>query len=530
MKRWNGWGDDSVCHHLPDSALPLLEAWIGPGQPPRDATLEQAVGAVPPSRLPEHPLATTNPVERVRHARGQSLPDWVALRTGRMEAFPDGVAYPSTEAVVRTLLGWAKENRVALIPYGGGSSVVGHVNPLPGGRPTLTMDLARLNQLRHLDTISQLATFGAGVRGPDLEAQLRARGYTLGHYPQSFEFSTLGGWVVTRSTGQQSLYYGKIERTFVAGRLESPAGTLTLPIIPATAAGPDLREMVLGSEGRLGVLTEATVRIHPLPEEESFHALFFPHFDAGREAVREIVQSRIPLSMLRLSTAAETATNLALAGHERLIGMLERGLSALGKGEEKAMLMLGVTGRAEVARFARRAAISIARSHGATHVGEYMGKQWHRSRFTTPYLRNTLWEMGYAIDTLETAAPWAKIPDLITAIESATRTAMELENERVHVFTHISNVYPDGSSIYTSYLFRLQPDPDRTLELWRKMKSAASQAIVAAGGTISHQHGVGTDHLPYLPAEKGELGMAALRAACDLFDPAGIMNPGKLIA
>jgi len=528
MRRWNGWGDDTFTYHIPGSAAPKLIEWVGSSESPKDATLEAVMAAVPKSRLPDHPLVTADPEERVRHARGQSLPDWIAIRSGRIEAFPDGVAYPATDAEVRELIGWAAGQNVALIPYGGGSSVVGHVNPLPGDRPTLTVDLGRLSQLRSLDKTSHLATFGAGVRGPDLEAQLRAQGLTLGHFPQSFEYSTLGGWVVTRSTGQQSYRYGKIERTFAGGRLESPAGTLVIPTFPASAAGPDLRELILGSEGRLGILTKATVRVSPLPEEESFHALFFPDFDSGRAAVRQIVQARIPVSMLRLSTPIETATNLALAGHERLIGMLEKGLGVLGKGEKKCMLMFGVSGRPDLVRFARRAAISTARKHGAFHIGRYMGQQWHKTRFTTPYLRNTLWEMGYAIDTLETAATWEDIPALIAGIEAALRPGLEAERERVHVFTHISHVYTDGASIYTTYLFRLQPDPDQVLAHWRQLKTAASQAIVKAGGTISHQHGVGTDHLPYLEAEKGALGMAAVRAALELFDPAGIMNPGKL--
>ena len=528
MKRWNGWGDDSITHPLPAAAFPKLVEWVGSATPPVDATLEQVLAQVPPSRLPDHPLVTTDPMERLRHARGQSLPDWVAVRSGQIGVFPDGVAIPTAESQVRELLGWAAERDIHLIPYGGGTSVVGHINPLPSERPVLTVDLGRLNQLIDLDATSHLATFGAGVRGPDLEAQLRAKHFTLGHYPQSFEYSTLGGWVTTRSTGQQSYRYGKIERTFAGGHLESPAGSLDLPPFPASAAGPDLRDLVLGSEGRLGILTRATVRVSPMPEEESFHALFFPHFESGLQAVREIVQKRIPLSLLRLSTAVETATNLALAGHEKAIGWLETGLGVLGAREEKAMLMLGVSGATDLATYARRAAVKLARSHGAVHVGRYMGSQWHKTRFSTPYLRNTLWELGYAIDTLETATTWSQLPGIITGIEAALHQA--LVTEKVHVFTHVSHVYPDGASIYTSYLFRLQPEPDQTLGVWQQLKAAASQAIMASGGTISHQHGVGTDHLPYLEQEKGVLGMRALHELCRCYDPAGIMNPGKLLA
>ncbi len=529
MRRWNGWGDDTVDHPLHEGARRFLEALVGPGTPPRDAAFEEVVAAVPPSRLPAHPLVSTDPADRLRHARGQSLPDWIAVRSGRIPAFPDGVAFPTTAVQVRDLIRYAGEVGARLIPYGGGTSVVGHINPLPGDRPVLTVDLGRLNHLHRFDEVSGLATFGAGVTGPDLEAQLRARGYTLGHFPQSFELSSLGGWIVTRSSGQQSLGYGRIEKLFAGGRLESPAGTLDLPPFPASAAGPDLREAVLGSEGRLGILTEATVRVTPLPEEEAFHALFFPDFERGLVAVRRIMQARLPLSMVRLSTAVETETTLALAGHERLIGALERLLRLRGVGDKKCMLLLGFTGRGAVVNVARKEALGLAGQHGGVHVGQTFGKEWHKSRFRTPYLRNTLWELGYAIDTLETATDWANIPAMVEAIEMALRPGLEEIGERVHVFTHLSHLYPYGSSIYTTYLYRIAPDPDETLRRWQVLKAAASQAIVAHGGTISHQHGIGTDHLPYLAREKGPLGMAAIGDLCRRFDPDGIMNPGKLV-
>ncbi|MCZ7669624.1 MAG: FAD-binding oxidoreductase [Chloroflexi bacterium] len=219
---------------------------------------------------------------RLRHARGQSLPDWVALRRGRIPAFPDGVAFPTLDVEVRDAIRYAQEVGAKLIPYGGGTSVVGHINPQAGDAPVLTINMQRLNNLRHFDATSQLATFGAGVSGPDVEAQLRARGFTLGHYPQSFGLSTLGGWVVTRSSGQQSLGYGRIEDLFAGGVMETPSGRWELLAHPASAAGPDLRHLVLGSEGRLGILTEATVRATPLPEEEAFHGLFFRTLNWGK--------------------------------------------------------------------------------------------------------------------------------------------------------------------------------------------------------------------------------------------------------
>ncbi len=530
MKRWNGWGDESTSYPLHDTPRKFLESLVGAGTSPRDVVLAEVATMVPPSRLPTHPLISDNPVDRVRHARGQSLPDWIALRSGHISAFPDGVAYPAADAGVRDLIHYAARVDAHIIPYGGGTSVVGHINSLPSEQPILTVDMSRMNRLRHFDETSHLATFGAGVTGPDLEAQLRARGCTLGHFPQSFEFSTLGGWIVTRSSGQQSLGYGRIEKLFAGGWMEAPVGSLELPPFPASAAGPDLREAVLGSEGRLGILTEATIRVAPLPEAEAFHAVFFPHFGGGQEAVRQIMQARLPLSMLRLSTAAETQTTLALAGHERVIGALERLLSLRGVGDCRCLLLLGFTGREAMVKTARNEALSIAGRQKGVHVGRAFGAEWHKSRFRTPYLRNTLWELGYAIDTLETATDWANVSNMVEAIEAALRPGLEEIGERVHVFTHLSHLYPYGSSIYTTYLFRIAPDPDETLYRWENLKSAASRAIISHGGTISHQHGVGTDHLSYLPQEKGSLGMQTIRDLCKSFDPDGIMNPGKLIS
>ncbi len=530
MRRWNGWGDEAVTFPVPPSAIRFLADRVGAGTPPGDARLADVVASVPASRLPAHNLLSRDAEARVRHARGQSLPDWIAVRSGRIGALPDGVAWPARREEVRQLLAFARETGARLIPYGGGTSVVGHVDPVAGPQPVLTVSLTRLSELERFDETSQLATFGAGVAGPDLEARLRARGYTLGHFPQSFELSTLGGWIATRSSGQQSLGYGRIERLFVGGALESPAGALDLPAHPASAAGPDLRELILGSEGRLGILTAATVRVSRLPEREHFYAVFLPSFEQGVLVARRLVQARLPLSMLRLSTAVETETTLRLAGHERLIQALEGVLAVRGAGPEKCMLLLGFTGRKSVVTATRKDAIGIAAEAGGVRVGGgVVGKQWQRSRFRVPYLRNSLWEQGYAIDALETAVSWARIPELLDAVEGALRGALASTGERVHVFTHLSHFYPDGASLYSTYLFRLPGDPDLALERWRLLKAAASRAIVSHGATITHHHGVGLDHRPYLAAEKGELGVAALRDLAARFDPLGIMNPGKLV-
>jgi alkyldihydroxyacetonephosphate synthase len=529
MRRWNGWGDESTEFALGADALAFLRGRIGPGTPPRDATFDEACVQLAPGRLPPHPLVDASPAQRLRHALGQSLPDWLRLRHGRIGLAPDGVAFPESGEQVRELLAWAASCGAAVIPYGGGTSVAGHLGVTDTARPALCIDMGRMRALASIDREAQLATFGAGVAGPDLEAQLRAHGYTLGHFPQSFEYSTLGGWIVTRSSGQQSLRYGRIEQLFAGARVETPVGTLEIPTFPASAAGTDLREMVLGSEGRLGIVTEATVRISGLPPYEAFHALFFPGWDAAHAAVRALAQARLPLSMLRLSNPLETTTMLTLAWHRRLVGLLEGWLRWRGCGEGKCMLLVGVSGDKRQARQALAAALALARGHGGVHIGRSLGERWRHNRFRNVYLRNAAWEQGYAIDTVETAVDWPGVSRAMYAVEAAAAQALGGEGERVHAYTHLSHVYPQGASVYTTFVYRLAGSFEADLARWQALKRAVSGAIVASGGTISHQHGVGVDHASWLAAEKGELGLSAMRAMFRHFDPDGLMNPGKLV-
>ncbi len=534
MKRWNGWGDDSIHAHLPNGAARFLESVIGAGENFPDASFDDVLGRVPISRLAApftkkfHPLVNTDADVRALHARGQSLPDWIALRSGNLDAFPDGVAFPQNDAEVREVIRYARDAQIALIPYGGGTSVVGHINPLQN-IPTLTLDVSRLNRLYELDETSHLATFGAGILGPALENHLRARGFTLGHFPQSWEFSTLGGWIAARSSGQQSYYYGRIENLFAGAHVETPLGELELPPFPASAAGPDVREIILGSEGRAGVITRATVRIRPVPEFENFYAVVLRDWESGVNAVRELAQQRVGVSMLRLSDADETFANLMLAGHTNAIQFAQRALNAIGYGAEKCMLIYGVTGtRRETARV-RRETENALRAFGGLPVPFLIGNVWKKNRFRAPYLRNTLWEMGYALDTLETAVPWSVIRETSNVIKQVIRNGLNESGERVLVFAHLSHVYNDGASIYVTYAFRRARDANETLARWHKLKTAASHIIVAQRGTISHQHGVGIDHAPYLIAEKGALGILAIENSLRAFDPYGMMNPGKQV-
>ena len=504
-----------------------MSTYFGGLQPYPDAALDQVLGRVPSSKLDHSNLVNTDPEDRLRHARGQSLPDWVALRSGRIEAFPDGVGYPSSDEEVKSLLSFASKAGARLIPYGGGTSVLGQVNVIPGDQPVITVDLRSFNQLLDLDETSLLASYGVGITGPQIEASLNARGYTMGHFPQSFEYSTLGGWIATRSVGTQCYRYGRIEDLFAGGHIETPIGHLDLPVFPASSAGPDLRELILGSEGRLGIITRATVRVSLLPQRESFHAVFFPTIEHGFAAMREIIQNRVPVSMVRLSDSRETANSLLFTGQKLLLSAVDKGLFGIGSG--RSLMIFGVTGDVKSTRLAYRQTSAISRAHAGFVVKHFIGNEWNKSRFKSPYLRNTLWDAGLALDTLETALPFSRAMTAFASIKEAIRNTEGDIGEAILVFGHFSHVYIDGTNLYITYMYRRSKDPDETLENWRKMKSAASEVILKHGGTISHQHGVGTDHLPYLPAEKGVVGMQALSVVLRTFDPQGLLNPGKLI-
>jgi len=530
MRRWNGWGDESIVMDLPPQGRQMLKDRIGQGRPVPDFPLEKMLAKIPVSRIPQHSLISTDPKLRLEHAHGQSLPDWLGLRGGLLQHFPDGVARPASVEEVQALLGFAAEHDIAVIPFGGGTSVVGQLDVSSRKKAVLSLSLENLHHLISVDPENMLATFEAGICGPELEKRLNASGFTLGHYPQSFEYSTLGGWVATRSSGQQSRHFGRIDQLFAGGEIVTPRGVLQMPSFPASAAGPDLRQILLGSEGRMGVLTKVSVKISHLPEKDDVYGIFFPTWEQGLEAVKAMAGASLLFSMIRLSNPAETETNLALAGHERQISLLRRYLRLRGlTGRRVCMCLIGFTGSRRMTKAAKADALAIVRQNQGIFVGKAMGNAWKKNRFRSAYLRNTLWDLGYGVDTLETAISWDKVTTTMQAIENSITRALAAWDEKVHAFTHLSHVYPTGSSIYHTYIFRLFKRPRATLEAWKSAKQSASQVIVAAGGTISHQHGVGKDHRPYLSAEKGDLGISTLKTVFDHLDPGHHMNPDKLL-
>lgn len=530
-RRWNGWGDENYIKEVSDHGRRLIHSIIGEAKPLPEVTLEQVVKQVPASRLPEHPLIVTQAEDRVRHARGQSFPDWLAMRSGDYGFFPDGVAYPESSAQVSELLSFAKQHDINVIPYGGGTSVAGHITPGASERAVLTIDMGRMNQLLELNTESQIATFGAGTPGPQVEAQLRARGYTLGHYPQSWELSTIGGWIASRSSGQQSLGYGRIEQMFAGGKIETLHGTLDIPTIPASSAGPDIREMVMGTEGRLGIFTEVQVRVSRLADDERFFVVFMPDWQAAKAAVRELVQQRVPMSMMRVSNAKEARAHAHLGTRKKQFDMLERYLKFRGLTDQRCMLTFGVTGSRYQNKTSLKQIRKILNAYGAVGglIANMMGKIWAEGRFKFPYLRETTWAEGIAIDTVETSTDWDNVDQLMDNMERSLEQALKDEDENVMVFTHLSHMYGQGCSIYTTYFFRCADTYEQTCQRWKKLKSGVSDVIAQGRATISHQHGVGKDHAPYLQAEKGPLGMRMLNTLIHDFDEEQRLNPGTLL-
>jgi alkyldihydroxyacetonephosphate synthase len=531
MRNWNGWGDDSVSAPLGKGRRAFVADRLGPGTPPREASLTDLVTNVQPSRLADSPgvRLSIDAELRVRRARGQSLPDLIALRTGRLEAVPDAVARPETSTDVRRLLAYAESAGAHLIPYGGGTSVTGGVSAYAAPVPLITADMSRLAGIRDVDEKSGLVTVAAGTTGPALATGLAGRGLTVGHEPQSFEFATVGGWVAARGAGLRSLGVGRMEDIFAGGTLEAPTGTMDMQPFPASAAGPDLRHVVLGSEGRLGFLTDVILRANPYPELDLIDAYAVPEWDHALEAARDLVRGGVPLSMLRLSTAAETRTLMGFSDKPRDRRLLNAYLGLRRKPTDFCLVLLGTAGRRRPAKAARAEAASVLKHWGGVKIPG-VAAAWQRSRFQAPYLRSALWSEGYASDTLETATTWAAVPRLLSRMETAIAGSLAPWNERVWAFTHLSHLYPSGASLYTTFMFRLAQDPDETLARWRSIKRAATEAIAAEHATISHHHGIGTDLAAYLPAEKGDLGIHALRSMIHAFDPEGIMNPGVLLA
>ncbi len=457
--------------------------------------------------------------DRLLHAGGKSTLDLLRRKVSGIQDAPDAVLLPGGEHAeddIAAILDYCSRHRVAVVPFGGGTSVVGGLDPARGEfRAVVSLDLRRLDRLLGLDEVSGEAELGAGVTGPNAERLLSQHGFSLGHFPQSFEFATIGGFAATRSSGQDSAGYGRFDDMIRGLRVVAPAGVLYLGRAPESAAGPDLRELLIGSEGVFGVITRVRVRVHRAPETTRYEAWSFPDFSAGTAALRAVTQTGTGPTVIRLSDEAETGVNLATTesiGEKQITG----GCLAI-------TLFEGTAVHTE-ARHAETRALLAA--HGGTSLGESAARSWEHGRFSAPYLRDSLLAADALCDTLETATDWSNIPTLKTAVTEALTSALGKSGTPALVLCHISHVYPTGASLYFTVIAGRRGDP---IAQWRTAKAAASEAIMSAGGTITHHHAVGTDHRPWMSREVGELGVQVLRAVKSTLDPAGICNPGKLI-
>ena len=474
--------------------------------------------------------------ERAFHALGRSYHDLLRLRAGDLGAAPDAVLYPRGTDEVLSVLAYCSDNSIAVVPYGGGTSVVGGVSANAGPfESVVTLDISGMDRLIDADPLSNAATAEAGICGPALEKALQAKGATLGHYPQSFEFSTLGGWIGHRGAGQNSTLYGKAEDWLISAKLATPRGLLATRDFPASAAGPHLTDLVCGSEGILGVVTEATFRTHPAPAGSDYFGYLFRDYAGGIAAIRHAMQEDLPVAMLRLSDSAETNfyRSYGALGKTRGISaaLTDRYLKARGIGPEACAMIVGLEGTPESMAMSRRRFAQIAKKFDAIAVGNGPGERWRDGRFHGPYLRDPMMNRGVGVDTVETATSWAKLDALYAAVRQALENAV-LETAprpgaRGIVLCHVSHAYAGGASLYFTVIFPRALGSELTQ--WQTIKKAASDAIVAHGGTISHHHGVGEDHLPWIAQEKGALGIDVLRAIKAALDPEGILNPGKLL-
>ncbi|WP_284742950.1 FAD-binding oxidoreductase [Amycolatopsis sp. RTGN1] len=529
-RSWTSEAADAA--RLPARAAKWLEQRIGqtaPGAAPAgDLPVE-----IPSPKLDESAAAAlsevvgaenvlVDDVARLARATGLSYLDLLRRRSPTADfPVPDAVVLPADPDEVQAVLDVCVKHDVGVVPFGGGTSVVGGVAALRGDKASvIALDLVRLDALVSVDAESRLAVLQAGVRGPEAERLLGEHGLTLGHIPQSFERATIGGFAATRSAGQASSGYGRFEDMVKGVRLATPRGEWKLGVAPASAAGPDLRQLAVGSEGTLGVITEVSLRVRPAPPVKRYEGYALPSWDAGREAVRDLAQNHALADVTRLSDGDETEVSLALNAGLKTAA-LRKYLAARGVARP-CFLIVGWEGTAHDVALRRRETTRRLKASGAVRVGKALGESWRHGRFAGPRQRDVLMDQGICVETLETAAYWSTVDELRDDVRAAITASLG----RSIVMCHISHAYETGASLYFTVLTaRDEADP---VGQWQRAKAAACEAITGLG-TISHHHAVGVDHAPYLKAEIGSLGVEVLRAAKSAVDPTGILNPGKLV-
>jgi alkyldihydroxyacetonephosphate synthase len=491
------------------------------------AALEQAVTAA---------FVSVDPLDRVVHARGKSLRDLIRQRRGDLPRVPDVVVRPGSEDEVTAVLRAAVTSDAVVIPFGGGSSISGSLEAaVTETRPVISVDLARLDKLLAIDGSSRLARVQAGVLGPHLEEQLGAQGYTFGHFPDSFTHSTLGGWIATRSSGMQSDRYGDIADMAKGLRVVTPSGTLVTRPVPTTSTGPSVREMVLGSEGRLGLITEATVQVRRIPERRTILGYLFPTFAGGLAAMRDIAASECSVSVTRVSDTHETQFSFAMRKRPTLVDKLQsKALRAFLRRRlgyelrQMCLSFIGYEGSDGHVAEQRRAVGKIVKRHGGLCIGSGPGALYDQKKFDTPHIRDFLLDRGVAADVSETAMPWSHLTPVYDAVTAAAHGAFAKLGVQGYLMCHLSHSYHSGACLYFTFAFQPTPGADMIVE-YDVVKSAIQQAFVDNGATLSHHHAVGTEHARWLEQDISAPGVRMLEALFDGTDPGRHLNPGKII-
>jgi alkyldihydroxyacetonephosphate synthase len=509
-RAWWGWGFED--RKLDPAALaPTVRDVLGFPVGEIEAPAELSSISLPEPRVAV-PVAAPWSIaarDRIEHAYGRSFPDTVRAFRGRIDHPPDAVAFARGEDDIEAVLEWAAREQVAVIPFGGGTSVVGGVEPrVPDDRAgVVSLDLTGLDQVVEVDPVSRAARIQAGASGPRLEAQLAEHGLTMRFFPQSFELSTLGGWIATRAGGHFATVWTHVDDLVESIRALTPSGVWESRRLPGSGAGPSPDRMLLGSEGILGVLTEAWVRVQPKPAFRASRAVRFKDFMNGAHAVRALAQSGLHPANCRLVDALEAQQTGAADGSH-------------------AVLVLGFESADHEVEAALTRALAICREHGGAWDGGGGGAvgAWREAFLAMPYLRDALLQLGILSDTFETAITWDRFPAFHAAVTGAAREAL---GEPCRVTCRLTHAYPDGPAPYFTVLAPAQRGDE--LAQWEAMKRAASDAILAAGGTITHHHAVGRDHRPWYDQQRPDPFAAALRAAKGALDPAGVLNPGVLI-
>ena len=546
--KWWGWGDEDVT--FSDADKPKLWPYLG-----GELGMEEGV-PVPPVSFEEInlPAAKTNlpftaalkgalkadqisedKKDRLIHAAGKAFRDLLRLRRGHVDYAPDLIVYPSNEDDVVAIIKAANEHDAVIIPFGGGTNIAGCLEPKDrNGRFIVSLDMWRMNRVLSVDKKSLIARIQAGVYGPHMEEQLEQEDVTLGHFPDSFVHSTLGGWVATRSAGMQSDKYGKIEDMVIALRMVTPSGTIVTRTVPNTSNGIDVRSLCVGSEGILGVITEVTVQVHRLPEHKMFEGWLFPDFESGIKAIHECMRLGVMPVITRLNDPGKTALSAAFKKPE---SGLKSKISALVKWYLRAikgfdfnqccMMTTAYEGDYDTFHMQRRESSHIFRKHDGFCLGEGPGKSFQEAKYDFPHVRDYLMDRGVMGDVSETSTTWDNLLNLYSKTLSNIDQAIRNTGVDPWVGCHISHNYHTGASLY--FTFGCRQIEGRELEQYLYIKKAAEDSFMENGGTVSHHHAVGTEHLPWIEEDLSPAGVKAVKAIKDGLDPNGVMNPGKII-